>query len=146
MSEAVIFFKKQTSCDGMGSSRSLVPGRGAGRGGRELGTTNPLSPPSLCTRESERNGVIFLCLIVRQPNHLGAFLDYYPVFLLEVLPHLSSLFVFQPCVPNGFSQRCTWEVLSNYYLLSEHLKEVLCYRWERAWGSLEFCVHFQLHH
>ena len=70
--------------------------------------TNPLSPPSLCTQESERNGVIFLCLIVRQPNHLGAFLDYYPVFFLEVLPHFSSLFVFQPCAPNGFSQRCTW--------------------------------------
>ena len=86
----------------MGSSRSLVGG-----GGRELGTTNPLSPLYLCTQESERNEVIFLCLFVMQPyHHLEAFLDCYPVFLLEVLPCFSSLFVFQPCAPNGISQRC----------------------------------------
>ena len=47
MSEAVIFLKKKASCDGMGSSRSLVLGRGADRGVQRIRDNQPPLPTIL---------------------------------------------------------------------------------------------------
>ena len=105
-------------------------------GGRELGTTSPLFPLYVYTQESERGGVVFLCLVVMQPHHrLEAFLDCHPVFLLEVLPCFSSFLFFNPVLQMDLPE-ITLGVLSNYYLLSEQLKEVLWYTGGKELGTL----------
>lgn len=144
MSEAVIFFLK-TELPVMGWAPHGAWCRAGGQGGRKLGTTSPLSPPSLCTRESERNGVIFLCLIVRQPNHLGAFWN-----LLSCLSHRGGVapsffpFCFSTlCFQKWFLPEMHIGVLSNYYLLKnlELLENFFMLQGGKGLGSW-FCVHF----